>query len=350
MSLITRQYGPNPKGSKLTIQEMDGNLTYLEQLATTTSSYAQTFIVDPNGNNTTGNGSSVAPFQTIQKAHDYAVANISDDTQVVIKINAGTYAENLIVTRPNIHFIGPSCGVTKSTRISGTVNINTSSSVNGTANDMVSFENILISAGPSDSDVLTAAGTNGYTLTLNNVYIFTSSTTAKCVNIINTTPSGIKFETTKLILQNQSSSGTALNLSNTYFANIDLLNIYGGTGICINITTTNAVIYNTRLEKSGTTALINAVSSFDSKPSLILGNATLVNANANATGIDINNSTVNIAQVAFNLGSATGTGFAVKGVSGAVFINGNNVIVPGTNNKISTAITRVALGTALTPA
>ena len=33
-----------------------------------------------------------------------------------------------------------------------------------------------------------------------------------------------------------------------------------------------------------------------------------------------------------------------------MFINGNNVIVPGTNNKISTAITRVALGTALTPA
>lgn len=33
MSLITRQYGPNPKGSKLTIQEMDDNLLYLETLS-----------------------------------------------------------------------------------------------------------------------------------------------------------------------------------------------------------------------------------------------------------------------------------------------------------------------------
>jgi hypothetical protein len=33
MSLITRQFGPNPKNAKLTIQDMDGNLLYLEQLA-----------------------------------------------------------------------------------------------------------------------------------------------------------------------------------------------------------------------------------------------------------------------------------------------------------------------------
>ena len=31
--LLTRQYGPNPKESKLSIQEMDDNLLYLEELA-----------------------------------------------------------------------------------------------------------------------------------------------------------------------------------------------------------------------------------------------------------------------------------------------------------------------------
>jgi hypothetical protein len=29
--LLTRQYGPNPKGSKLSIQEMDDNLLYLSE-------------------------------------------------------------------------------------------------------------------------------------------------------------------------------------------------------------------------------------------------------------------------------------------------------------------------------
>jgi hypothetical protein len=33
MSLITRQFGPNPKNAKLSIEEMDNNLLYLQQLA-----------------------------------------------------------------------------------------------------------------------------------------------------------------------------------------------------------------------------------------------------------------------------------------------------------------------------
>jgi hypothetical protein len=33
MALITRQYGTNPKGSKLTFEDMDNNLIYLQDLA-----------------------------------------------------------------------------------------------------------------------------------------------------------------------------------------------------------------------------------------------------------------------------------------------------------------------------
>jgi hypothetical protein len=116
----------------------------------------------------------------------------------------------------------------------------------------------------------------------------------------------------------------------------------------------DAVVYNSRFETVGVSTVINATSSFTpGKPSLVLGNATITNPSANGNGIDIaSGSIVNIGQVAFNVGSVSGTGFAVKGVVGSVFLNGNNLIAPGTNNKVSTEIGagNVPLGTSLTPA
>jgi len=54
--LLTRSYGPNPKGSKLTINEMDNNLLYLEELATlrTGGNYAQTVGEQVTLNDETG--------------------------------------------------------------------------------------------------------------------------------------------------------------------------------------------------------------------------------------------------------------------------------------------------------
>jgi pectin methylesterase-like acyl-CoA thioesterase len=68
--------------------------------------YSQTLIVDPDGNDTTGNGAPNNPFQTIQAAHDYAEENIDLNKRVIVKINAGTYIENLLITRPRINFVG----------------------------------------------------------------------------------------------------------------------------------------------------------------------------------------------------------------------------------------------------
>ena len=41
--LITRQFGPNPKGAKLAIQEMDDNLLYLSESIDTVSGSFETF-------------------------------------------------------------------------------------------------------------------------------------------------------------------------------------------------------------------------------------------------------------------------------------------------------------------
>jgi hypothetical protein len=306
------------------------------QTATSTS-YAQTLIVDPNGDDTTGNGGPNAPFKTVQAAHDYADLNIPVANQVVVKLNTGSYSGNLLITRPNIHFVGPTQGVSKSTRISGIVTVSTASSVGGAANDMVSFEDILIVSN-SGTSAVTIGGTFGCSVMFKDAFVFTSSSTAKCVDVTNTATGGVSVHMKNVLLQNQASSGITLDLSNTYYANIDLLTLFSGTGTSMNITTTDAVVYNTRIEKTGIGTAVIANSSFTAgKPSLILGNATIANPTANSDGILVpSGSTVNIAQVAFNI--ADGTGFAVKGVDGSVVVNGNNLFVPGTNNKISSAI------------
>ena len=335
-------YDPNNPILKLS----DG--TTLGGVSVGIGSYAQTLIVDPNGNDVTGNGGPNAPFQTLQKAHDYADVNIPVANQVVVKLNTGDHSGNLLVTRPNTHFVGPTQGVSKSTRISGIVTVSTASSVGGFASDMVSFENMLI-VSSSGTSAVTIGGTIGCSVMFKDAYVFTGSSTAKCVDVTNTAASGVGIHMKNTQLQNQSSSGTTLNLSNTYYANLDLVTLFSGTGTSIDITTTNAVVYNTRIEKTGIGTAIVANSSFTvGKPSLILGNATIVNPTANSDGILVpSGSTVNIAQVAFNI---AGTGFAVKGSAGSVVVNGNNLFVPGTTNKISTAITRVPLTTTFTSA
>jgi hypothetical protein len=324
------------------------------QTATSTS-YAQTLIVDPNGNDTTANGGPNAPFQTLQAAHDYASSNNSASEQVIVKLNGGSYSGNLLVTRPNTHFVGPNYGQAKSTRLAGIVTVTTNVSVGGTANDMVSFENMLIVTGSnSGTSVVTIGGTIGCSVVLKDVYVFTSSTTAKCVDVTNTVSGGVQVEIKNVVLQNQSSSGSTINLFNTNYANIDLLTMYGGTGPGMDIATTNAVVYNTRFENVGvstTSAVINVLSSFSGgqQPALVLGNSTIANPSANGNGIDIASGVfTNVAQVAFNVGIATGTGFAVRGGANSVFVNGNNLIVPQTNSKILNTVISVPLGTSLT--
>lgn len=313
-------------------------------------SYGQTLIVDPDGDDINGNGGPNSPFRTLQKAHDYAVANIDPDKRVVIKVNAGEYTENLTVTRTRTSFVGLTEGISKATRLAGTLTINTSASIGGSADDMVSFENILIAA---NSNVITIAGSFAHTTLFKDCQIFTSSANAKCLNVTNNAEGGNRIYVTNCIFSNQQSSETTVEFLNTAYANINNGTFFNGTGKAMNITTTDAVIANSRFESaSGATTMIGVNSSFNSgKPALNVANAWIVNPSANGNGIEIaSGATTNVGQVAFSVGSSAGTGFAVKGVSGAVFVNGNNLIVPGTNNKISNAITRIALTTSLTPA
>ena len=316
----------------------------------TSTSYAQTLIVDPNGSDVTGNGGPNAPFKSLQAAHDYAVANIDPDKRVAVRINAGEYIENLTVTRSRTNFVGLTNGHSRSNTLRGNVNVQISSLTDTADTTSVAFENLLIVPADGDnSDVFTVSGNIPCNIFLKDVQLFTWSTTAKCLFVNTSASAGISVHVNNVLFQNQLSSGATLDFFNTKYANLSNFVVFSGSGVCLDIKTTRAVVYNARFDKSGTSAAINATSGFGALPSLVLGNVTVSNSNANGVGIDIANSTVTIAQTTFNIGTSVGTGRAVKGVAGSVFVNGNNLIVPGTNDKISDAITAIPLGTSLTP-
>jgi hypothetical protein len=85
-----------------------------------------TIFVSPSGNDTTGNGSAISPYATIAKAITVAAA-IADSIPVVIQLFAGTFAENVSITRANT-FINGLSAVAQECYINGAVSflVNTS--------------------------------------------------------------------------------------------------------------------------------------------------------------------------------------------------------------------------------
>jgi hypothetical protein len=299
------------------------------------SNYESTITVDPAGSDTTGTGGVNYPFKTIQKAHDYAVANIDPTKRIVIKINAGEYAENLIITRTRTSFVGLTEGISHATRLSGTITIETSESIGGVNQDIVSFENILITAG---STVITVAGSFSHSTFFKDSQIYTDDN-AKCIDVTN--QSGNRIYITNCICSNRNSSLPTVEFVKTAYANINGGIFFNGTGKAMNITSSNAIIANSRFESTGATTMIGVDSS-----SLSIANSWIVNPSPNGSGIEIaSGATATVGQVAFSVGSAAGSGFAVKGVSGSIFVYGNNLIAPVTNNKISVAMSKIPLGT-----
>jgi hypothetical protein len=303
--------------------------------------FAKLLYVDPAGNNSTANGSVALPFVTIQAAHNYANTNISSTEFVVIHLNPSNYREDVTITRPLTHIIGHSKGVSKATRISGNVNINITTSSLGGTQDIINFENLVISEG-----AVTLAGTQSYTFQADEVYFVTSLSNGKNITCTNANASGIRIELKECLFENQSSSQPALDINNCSFGIFDTITNYGGTGPSLKITNSNVTLFNGHLNTSGNN-VVEVVSGFGTQynPStapngsvaFIGGNLIVRNYASNANGINITTgATVNLGQSVFWV--PAGTGAAVNGVAGCFYINGSNIFVPGTNSLVSSAI------------
>jgi len=89
--------------------------------AGTVANFSYNFYVSAiSGNDTTGTGQIGNPYQTIAKA--VAVANtISDANPVIINLAAGTYTENVSITRDNTYIAGGSTSLSSSTIVNGVI-------------------------------------------------------------------------------------------------------------------------------------------------------------------------------------------------------------------------------------
>jgi hypothetical protein len=172
------------------------------------------YVSNISGNDTTGNGTIVNPYQTIGKAITIANA-IADTNKVSIILAAGTYTENVSVTRANTFISGAAPNLSTATNIVGTVTIDMTSStlpfiIGGLASTQVSniiynnavgnsqsylISDCLIAPGPGVSAIVatdTSAGGNG-DVTVQNCLIYVS-------NVIGITSSNvyISFITTEI--------------------------------------------------------------------------------------------------------------------------------------------------------
>jgi len=184
------------------------NFTAINEINTylTTGPVSVVFYVDGTIGKDTYNGSQSYPFKTVQNALTKCVGNTLYYT---IFVNAGTYAENLVITCPRLNLIGVQSNVNTKSVALQTITINTAS-ISGPSLDIITIQNFVIgSAAVTTYPIMVnnfIANSGGYSLYLTNCEITSS------------------LSYSSLYLQ-------ANNLANTryYISRCNILNINSGT-------------------------------------------------------------------------------------------------------------------------
>lgn len=310
-----------------------------------TYGHSQTLVVDVGGSNSTGDGSHKKPFATIQAAVDAATADYTGGEHVMIQVMPGEYAGNVTITRPRTHIIGFGDGVTKLVRNSGNITINQTAAAAGVSEDIYTIANMLLVA--NSGDIVTLAGSARYSFFARNLYCYSDTAAARCLNVTNSSTGGIKVDYRDGVLQNQNSTVPVIEYNNTYYGIFQRNIIYAGASEAMKITTSSVYVTLSELQTATGTDLVSVVSGFGTQfnpitaptgsVALTIGNSILTSTATNGNGINIAlGATASAAINAFSI--RAGTGFAVKGVAGSFFVNGQNIMVPGTNVKVSTAM------------
>lgn len=295
--------------------------------------------VSPTGNNTGANGTAQKPFATIQAAHDYAAANLTATTHVVIRIAPGTYA-GVTLTRPRTHLSG-FASMSQATRLIGSITINPTTVVEGVYNSTFNLEHLLVS--PSSGSALVVTGDQVLSVMGHRVKFWIGNQTQSVMQVNNTAAAGVRMEFVDCTFQNEASSGITCDMSNVFAGTFKLCNFYGGSNVALKTTNCTLTLNSTGFWSSGTDVL-----SLNGSSVITAGNCSFSNSKANSNGVNIAaGATAVIGQCAFDV--PAGTGYAIKGVAGAVLVHASNIITYGKNNKLSSAITALPMGTSFTP-
>lgn len=291
-----------------------------------------TFFVAKNGNDTTGSGSINSPFTSITGALNYVSSNIADSgANVLILVAPGSYLENITITRPRTHIVGMVKAQSNVARIDGNITINPSSVVGGLYNSIFTLEGLLIA--PSSGDAITISGVNECNVFINDVYCYTDGPGVQRAIVANQTSSTkTRISLTNVLCNTPLASSNCLSFSNSQVT-CDRVTCYTANTQVLVLASSTVTASNCWFETDYSSAVVFV----DNSSIFSVGYSFIYNKNTAGDGISIATGGQTIA--AHNTFQITGSsGFAVRGIIGSIFIHALNCFVPGSNNKMSSAM------------
>lgn len=315
-----------------------------------------------DGNRTdsyTADGTIIRPFKTIQDAVDYAetldryamepiapseIVGKKTIKGVVINILSYAYYGDVVLSRPGVHLRG-TIGEPNSYLFCkmGKLTINSTYDAIDPFSNQYTISNIVLTNGNNTGDCLTIAGDVDCRVALASCMLNANNPSPyRCLNITHT--GNPKIFCNNVNFNNPNANTTSIESTSNGWLDIQNSTIYSGDANAIVFSGATLTVNNVTIQAAGS-EIINASGS----GTLSIGNSTLSSSKANATGIALQNTVVcNAVQNVFNIPS--GTGYAVNGVLGTVFVHAFNAFAPGSNNKIKNTVAAVPFTTSLVSA
>jgi hypothetical protein len=242
------------------------------------------------------NGSFLAPYKTIQAAHDYASSSYSNfSTPVLIDIAPGTYAEDLTITRHNTYFRSSTSKYEqRSVKISGQTIIDCLTAAQK-YNEIVGFEGVFFQKTGAAVATVEVKGTGRHLTYFKDCYLYNTNggTGASCLKTANTNT----FANNKIVIQNcyfkgEGASGWDGKLLELAGGDIKIdgteISTSGvsGNGYGIHITGDTIVAADKILVDIDVDqyAIYNASSIVSSTPKIILSNASILTSAVSPLG------------------------------------------------------------------
>jgi hypothetical protein len=312
--------------------------------------------VDPTRTDTyTADGSLLKPYKSITAALAAIEARIAAGTLTnfdatstsTIFLNpqfiilSGSTTENVTLTRGHIYIIGqtPNAGHVP-VWITGNITI-TPGAVNKNTNDFGIFNVAVLATGAHG---ITVNGTNPARVYLEGVYVYANTSGYSCVYMTNSGAT-TKLEMTDCTVGRANGSTYLIDVQNGYckIGNLET----NGTGQVLNYAnaSTGTLLNSVIDADTGAVITLSGTAQFG------MGNCILNNTStaANSYGVTMSGTaSIQFGICTFNIPAAQATNRAINGVAGNVVLYTGPVFQYGTCDKISTAITLIALDTTFT--
>jgi len=311
-------------------KNVPGLLKIKQNLENTTAE----FYVEKHGSDSNA-GSSAYPFLTIQKAVDYAEENLDSSLGYVVNVGPGFYPETVTIRRAKAHICGTHtyndmtmfCSVSR-------ILINCTQDLGGPSNTQYSISGMLIA--PSSGNCIDITGNVGCTVIINNCNLYADDNGQKCLT--NNNSGSVKTKINGVVFNNKLSNTDSIDVSSGWL-DIQRCFIYNGNSLAINFSGDTLTLDGVVMQGSGANVLTASGSG-----QINVSNCLIETSAVNANGFNLGGTvTCTCVQNVFRVPS--GSGYAVNGVPGVVFVHALNVFLPTYNNKFRSLMTNLAAST-----